>query len=68
MYVTKLDLVRSTVGLSMVAAIAGILSALAGPAAPIVVPIAAGFVLTKWVYEVYQSSYVLLLKYPERKY
>ena len=50
----------------MVAAIAGILSALAGPAAPIVVPIATGVVLAAWVYEVYQSSYVLLLKYPEK--
>jgi hypothetical protein len=51
----------------MVAAIAGILTALAAPAAPIVVPIAASVVLAKWIYDVYQAScvppYFLLRKY-----
>lgn len=40
----------------MVGAIAGIVSALAGPAAPIVVPIASCLVLAKWVYDVYKQS------------
>lgn len=40
----------------MVGTIAGIVSALAGPAAPIVMPIAGCFVLAKWVYDVYQQS------------
>ncbi|KAJ8582891.1 hypothetical protein M405DRAFT_829852 [Rhizopogon salebrosus TDB-379] len=48
------------VGLSTVAAIAGIVSALSGPAAPIVVPIAASVVLAKWVHDVYQLSRVVL--------
>jgi len=48
------------VGLSTVAAIAGIVSALSGPAAPIVVPIAASVVLAKWVHDVYQISRVVL--------
>jgi hypothetical protein len=43
-------------GLGIVGAIAGIVSALSGPAAPIVVPIAAGVVIASWVYEVYQQS------------
>jgi hypothetical protein len=51
--------VHSAFGLSIVGAIAGIVSALSGPAAPIVVPIAAGVVIASWVYEVYQQSYVL---------
>jgi len=46
-----------SVGLSMVGAIAGIVSALAGPAAPIVMPIAGCFVLAKWAYDVYQQSH-----------
>jgi len=40
----------------MVGTIAGIVSALAGPAAPIVVPIAASAVLVTWLYEVYKQS------------
>jgi hypothetical protein len=40
----------------MVGTIAGIVSALAGPAAPIVVPIAASAVLAVWVHDVYQIS------------
>ncbi|KAG1735752.1 uncharacterized protein EDB91DRAFT_552075 [Suillus paluster] len=44
----------------MVGTIAAIMSALAGPAAPIVVPIAAGVVLAIWVYDVYQVSRVVL--------
>jgi hypothetical protein len=43
----------------MVGTIAAIVSALAGPAAPIVVPIAAGAVLAIWVHDVYQISYAL---------
>ncbi|OAX33211.1 hypothetical protein K503DRAFT_775849 [Rhizopogon vinicolor AM-OR11-026] len=49
-----------TFGLSAVAAIAGITSALSGPAAPIVVPIMATVVIGKWVYDVYQLSRVVL--------
>jgi hypothetical protein len=45
----------------MVGVITGILAALAGPAAPIVVPIAASVVLVKWIYEVYQATCVPLL-------
>jgi hypothetical protein len=45
-----------TVGLSMVGTIAGIVSALAGPAAPVVVPIAASAVLATWLYQVYKQS------------
>ncbi|KAG1898832.1 uncharacterized protein F5891DRAFT_440057 [Suillus fuscotomentosus] len=50
-------------GLSMVGTIAGIVSALAGPAAPIVVPIAAGAVLAKWAYDVYQLSHPALQRF-----
>lgn len=46
----------SAVGLSATAAITGIISALAGPVAPIVMPIAGCFVLAKWAYDVYQKS------------
>ncbi|KAG2356372.1 hypothetical protein BDR07DRAFT_1492039 [Suillus spraguei] len=49
-----------TIGLSMVGTIAGIVSTSAGPAAPIVVPIAASAVLAKWVYDVYQISHAVL--------
>ncbi|KAG2126191.1 hypothetical protein BD769DRAFT_1668628 [Suillus cothurnatus] len=49
-----------TIGLSMVGTIAGIVSALAGPAAPIVVPIAASAVLAVWVHDVYQISHAVL--------
>ncbi|KAG1858794.1 hypothetical protein DFJ58DRAFT_781762 [Suillus subalutaceus] len=51
------------VGLSMVGTIAGIVSALAGPAAPIVVPIAAGVVLAVWVHDVYQMSHAVLQRF-----
>ncbi|KAF8805966.1 hypothetical protein BYT27DRAFT_7339503 [Phlegmacium glaucopus] len=44
-------------GIAMVGAIAGIVSALAGPAAPIVVPIAGCLVLAKWAYDIYQQSH-----------
>jgi len=44
----------------MVGTIAGIVSALAGPAAPIVVPLAAGAVLAVWLYAVYQQSHETL--------
>ncbi|KAG0691976.1 hypothetical protein DFH29DRAFT_609368 [Suillus ampliporus] len=51
------------IGLSMVASIAGIMSALAGPAAPIVVPIAAGVVLAVWAHDVYKLSRVVLQRF-----
>jgi hypothetical protein len=54
--VLLLTLTFSTVGMSMVGSIAGIVAALGGPAAPIVMPIAGCFVLAKWVYDVYQRS------------
>ncbi|OAX32538.1 hypothetical protein K503DRAFT_600078 [Rhizopogon vinicolor AM-OR11-026] len=47
------------VGLLMLAVITGTVSALSRPVAPIVVPIVASAVLAKWVYDVYQLSYVL---------
>jgi len=53
-------IIHRAVGLSTVGAIAGIVSVLAGPAAPIVVPIVASVVIAKWAYDVYQLSYVLL--------
>ncbi|KAG2368056.1 hypothetical protein BDR07DRAFT_1605662 [Suillus spraguei] len=52
-----------TVGLSIVGTIAGIMSALAGPAAPIVVPIAASVVLAVWARDVYQMSHVTLQRF-----
>ncbi|KAG0697501.1 hypothetical protein DFH29DRAFT_1003677 [Suillus ampliporus] len=51
------------VGLSMVGTIAGIMAALAGPAAPIVVPIAVGVVLAVWVRDVYQVSRAVLQRF-----
>ncbi|KAG2052538.1 hypothetical protein BDR06DRAFT_513188 [Suillus hirtellus] len=50
-------------GLSMVGTIAGIVSALSGPAAPIVVPIAVGAVLAVWAYDVYQISHAVLQRF-----
>ncbi|KAG1895735.1 uncharacterized protein F5891DRAFT_1175488 [Suillus fuscotomentosus] len=50
----------SEFGLSVVATIASILSSLSGPLLPIVVPIAAGVVLTKWVYDTYQRTNIVL--------
>jgi len=47
-------------GISLVAGIAGIVSALSGPAAPIVIPIAAAFVLAKWTFDVYQKTTAVL--------
>lgn len=68
--VDKLDIGPATnpdrtmaVGLSTVGAIAGIVSVLAGPAAPIVVPIVAGVVIAKWVYDVYKLSGVVLQRF-----
>ncbi|KAG1842104.1 hypothetical protein C8R48DRAFT_738004 [Suillus tomentosus] len=52
-----------TFGLSMVGTIAGIVSALAAPAAPIVLPIAVGAVLVVWVHEVYKMSHVVLQRF-----
>ena len=46
----------SPVGLAMVGTIAGIVSGLAGPAAPIVIPIVGCFVLAKWAYDVLPSD------------
>jgi hypothetical protein len=54
-YACRLVIISSA-GIAMVGAIAGIVSALAGPAAPIVVPIAGCLVLAKWAYDVYQQS------------
>ncbi|KAG2348295.1 hypothetical protein BDR05DRAFT_995709 [Suillus weaverae] len=51
------------IGLSMVGTIAGIVSALAGPAAPIVVPIAASAVFAVWVHDVYQISHAVLQRF-----
>jgi hypothetical protein len=42
--------------LAMTGAIAGIIGALAGPAAPIAIPIVGGLVLAKWAYDVYRAS------------
>jgi hypothetical protein len=53
---TTLTHAVSTVGMSMVGTIGGIVSTLSGPAAPIVIPIAGCFVLAKWIYDVYQKS------------
>jgi len=50
-------------GLSMVGTIAAIVSALAGPAAPIVVPIAVGAVVVVWVREVYKMTHVVLQRF-----
>ncbi|KAG1847393.1 hypothetical protein F4604DRAFT_1815104 [Suillus subluteus] len=68
--VEKLDVGPTTnpnntvaVGLSTVGAIAGIVAVLAGPAAPIVVPIVAGVVIVKWVYDVYQLSCAVLQRF-----
>ncbi|KAG6853060.1 hypothetical protein C0991_007171 [Blastosporella zonata] len=47
-------------GISLIAGIAGIVSAVSGPAAPIVIPIAASFVLAKWAYDVYQQTTIVL--------
>ncbi|KAG1797965.1 hypothetical protein EV424DRAFT_478659 [Suillus variegatus] len=49
-----------TTRFSMVGTVA---SVLAGPAAPIVVPIAAGVVFGAWVYDVYQTSDVVLQRF-----
>lgn len=51
------------IGLPLVGTIAGIMSALAGPAAPIVVPIAASIVLALWVRDVYQTSHAVLQRF-----
>ncbi|KAG1722913.1 hypothetical protein EDB19DRAFT_1954343 [Suillus lakei] len=51
------------VGLSTVGAIAGIVAVLAGPAAPIVVPIVASVVIAKWAYDVYQLSGVVVQRF-----
>jgi len=44
----------------MVSAMADIVSALEGPAALVIVPIAASAVLAIWVHDVYQTSYAPL--------
>ncbi|KAG8824273.1 hypothetical protein FRC19_002105 [Serendipita sp. 401] len=43
-------------GLALLGTIAGVVSALSGPAAPIVIPVVGGLVLAKWVYDVYEAS------------
>lgn len=40
----------------MLGALAGIVSALSGPVAPIVIPIAAGILLGIWAFEIYNKS------------
>ncbi|KAH7929084.1 hypothetical protein BV22DRAFT_153440 [Leucogyrophana mollusca] len=50
-------------GLSMVATIAGILTPLAGPALPVVVPITAGIALVAWAYTIYQKSHDVLRQF-----
>ncbi|KAG1720233.1 uncharacterized protein EDB91DRAFT_1282048 [Suillus paluster] len=47
-------------GLSVVGAIIGILTPLAAPLLPIVVPIAAGVVVAKWAYDTYQRTDIVL--------
>lgn len=68
--VDKLDIGPTTnpdrtvaIGLSTVGAVAGIVAVLAGPAAPIVLPIVAGVVVAKWVYDVYKLSGVVLQRF-----
>lgn len=46
--------------LSMLGSLAGILAACAGPAVPIVLPIAASLVVAKWAYDVYKQSQLTL--------
>jgi len=53
--------VHSSFGLTIVGTIASVVSALSGPAVPIVIPIVASVVIASWVYEVYEQTYVLLL-------
>jgi len=53
--------VRSSFGLTIVGTIATVVSALSGPAAPIVIPIVASVVIASWVYDVYEQTYVPLL-------
>ncbi|KAG8833472.1 hypothetical protein FRC17_010647 [Serendipita sp. 399] len=43
-------------GIVLLGAIAGVVGALSGPAAPIVIPIVGGLVLAKWAYDVYDAS------------
>ncbi|OAX39384.1 hypothetical protein K503DRAFT_865482 [Rhizopogon vinicolor AM-OR11-026] len=50
-------------GLATVASIATIVSTLAGPVAPIVVPIAASGLPAKWVHDVYQLSNLMLQRF-----
>ncbi|KIK01801.1 hypothetical protein K443DRAFT_6597 [Laccaria amethystina LaAM-08-1] len=44
----------------VLAALIGLIGGLSGPAAPIVIPIAATAVLGKWVYDVYQQSALMV--------
>jgi len=47
----------------IVSAISGAVGGISGPAAPIVIPLAAVFVLAKWVFEVYQNSFRTLERF-----
>ncbi|KAG1721990.1 uncharacterized protein EDB91DRAFT_1256276 [Suillus paluster] len=49
-----------TFGLTVVGAIIGIMTPLAAPFLPIVAPIAAGMVMAKWVYDIYQQTNITL--------
>jgi hypothetical protein len=53
--------IHSSFGLTIVGTIVTVVSALSGPAAPIVIPIVASVVIVSWVYEVYEQMYILLL-------
>jgi hypothetical protein len=48
--------IGSDFGLSVVSKVTAILASLAGPLAPIVVSVAAGVVLIKWAYDMYQRT------------
>ncbi|KAG2753105.1 hypothetical protein P692DRAFT_20951368 [Suillus brevipes Sb2] len=47
-------------GLSVVSKITAILASLAGPLAPVIMSVAAGVVLIKWVYDTYQRTAIVL--------
>ena len=45
---------------SLLGALAALIGGLTAPAAPIVLPIVASLFLVKWIYDVYEQSYVFL--------
>jgi len=50
-------------GLTIVGTIATVVSALSGPAAPIVIPIVASVVIASWVYDVYEQTRPVLQRF-----